>query len=395
MKKTLIINAGSSSLKWQLFEMPAETVLASGLVERISMPGSIFTIKYGDHQKFETIVDNLDQAAAAKMMLTELQRLEVIQSLSEITAVAHRVVAGGETFKQAVEVTPTVLDEIKGLSNFAPLHNPMEAKGIETMAQTLPDVTQYAVFDSQFFTDLPEMNAIYSLPYELTQKYHIRRYGEHGISHGYLTGRAAELLHKSKDTVDLVTLHLGSGASLAAVKNGKAFDTSMGFTPLTGVTMGTRSGDLDPSILPFLMKELKITDPDEIMMMLNNESGLLGVSGISPDMREIKAQEHTNLRAKLAIDIFVNRIAKYAGSYLTELHGADALIFAGGIGEHNAELRQQIIDELQIFNIKLDADLNAAGKEGLISSPDSAIKVLLIPTDEELAMVRQVAALQD
>lgn len=395
MQKTLIINAGSSSLKWQLFEMPAETVLASGLVERISMPGSIFTIKYGDHQKFETTVDNLDQGQAAKMMLTELQRLAIIQSLSEITAVAHRVVAGGETFKHAVEVTPTVLDEIKGLSNFAPLHNPMEAKGIETMAQTLPDVKQYAVFDSQFFTDLPEMNAIYSLPYELTQKYHIRRYGEHGISHSYLTGRAAELLDKPKNDLDLVTLHLGSGASLAAVKNGKAYDTSMGFTPLTGVTMGTRSGDLDPSILPFLMKELKISDPNEIMMMLNNDSGLLGVSGISPDMREIKAQEQTNARAKLAIDIFVNRIAKYAGSYLTELHGADAIIFAGGIGEHNAELRQQIITELQIFNIKLDADLNAAGHEGLISRPDSAIKVLLVPTDEELAMVRQVAALQE
>ena len=395
MQKTLIINAGSSSLKWQLFEMPAETVLASGLVERISMPGSIFTIKYGDHQKFETTVDNLDQGQAAKMMLTELQRLAIIQSLSEITAVAHRVVAGGETFKHAVEVTPTVLAEIKGLSNFAPLHNPMEAKGIETMAETLPDVKQYAVFDSQFFTDLPEMNAIYSLPYELTQKYHIRRYGEHGISHSYLTGRAAELLNKPKNDLNLVTLHLGSGASLAAVKNGKAYDTSMGFTPLTGVTMGTRSGDLDPSILPFLMKELKISDPNEIMMMLNNDSGLLGVSGISPDMREIKAQEQTSARAKLAIDIFVNRIAKYAGSYLTELHGADAIIFAGGIGEHNAELRQQIVTELQVFNIKLDADLNAAGNEGLISRPDSAIKVLLVPTDEELAMVRQVAALQE
>ncbi|WP_137626284.1 acetate/propionate family kinase [Lactiplantibacillus pingfangensis] len=395
MQKTLIINAGSSSLKWQLFEMPAETVLASGLVERISMPGSIFTIKYGDHQKFETTVDNLDQGQAAKMMLTELQRLAIIQSLSEITAVAHRVVAGGETFKHAVEVTPTVLAEIKGLSNFAPLHNPMEAKGIETMAETLPDVKQYAVFDSQFFTDLPEMNAIYSLPYELTQKYHIRRYGEHGISHSYLTGRAAELLNKPKNDLNLVTLHLGSGASLAAVKNGKAYDTSMGFTPLTGVTMGTRSGDLDPSILPFLMKELKISDPNEIMMMLNNDSGLLGVSGISPDMREIKAQEQTSARAKLAIDIFVNRIAKYAGSYLTELHGADAIIFAGGIGEHNAELRQQIITELQVFNIKLDADLNAAGNEGLISRPDSDIKVLLVPTNEELAMVRQVAALQE
>ncbi len=394
MQKTLVINAGSSSLKWKLFEMPSEAILASGEVERISMPGSIFTIKYGDHQKFETTLDNLDQSHAAQMVFDELQRLAVIKDLSEITAVAHRVVAGGQVFKHAVEITPDVLEKIKGLSNFAPLHNPMEAKGIETMAQTLPNVKQYAVFDSQFFTDLPEKNAIYSLPYELTQKYQIRRYGEHGISHGYLTGRAAELLGQDKNTLDLVTMHLGSGASLAAVKDGKAFDTSMGFTPLTGVTMGTRSGDIDPAIVPYLMQELNITDPNEIMMMLNQKSGLLGVSGISPDMREVKAQEKTNPRAKLAVDIFINRIVKYAGSYLTELHGADALVFAGGIGEHNAQLRQTIIDELAIFNIKLDADLNNAGKEGLISSPDSAIKVLLIPTDEELAIVRQVAELQ-
>lgn len=390
MQKTLVINAGSSSLKWKLFEMPAETVLASGLVERISMPGSIFTIKYGDHQKYETTIDNLDQEHAAKMVFDELQRLEIIADLSEITAVAHRVVAGGQVFKQAVEVTPKVLKQIRELSNFAPLHNPMEADGIATMAKTLPNVKQYAVFDSQFFTDLPEMNAIYSLPYELTEKYQIRRYGEHGISHGYLTGRAAELLHKDKSDVDLVTMHLGSGASLAAVKNGKAFDTSMGFTPLTGVTMGTRSGDLDPAIVPFLMDKLNVKDPNEIMMMLNQKSGLLGVSGISPDMRDIKAQEKTNPQAKLAVDIFVNRIVKYAGSYLTELHGADALVFAGGIGEHNDQLRQQIINELAIFNVKLDPTLNKAGKEGLISSSDSAIKVLLIPTDEELAMVRQV-----
>jgi len=394
MQKTLVINAGSSSLKWKLFEMPSETVLANGLVERISMPGSIFTIKYGDHKKFEKTIDNLNQAAAAKMVFEELQKLDIINDLSDINAVAHRVVAGGQVFKHAVEITPEVLKQIKNLSNFAPLHNPMEAQGIATMAQTLPDVKQYAVFDSQFFTDLPEMNAIYSLPYELTQKYQIRRYGEHGISHGYLTGRAAELLNQDKNSLDLVTMHLGSGASLAAVKNGKAFDTSMGFTPLTGVTMGTRAGDVDPAIVPYLMQELDITDPNEIMMMLNQKSGLLGVSGISPDMREIKAQEKTNPQAKLAVQIFINRIVKYAGSYLTELQGADALVFAGGIGEHNVELRQAIIDELAIFNIKLDADLNAAGKEGIISSEDSAIKVLLIPTDEELAMVRQVAALQ-
>ena len=393
MQKTLIINAGSSSLKWKLFEMPSEVILASGLVERISMPGSIFTIKYGDHQKFEKTVDNLSQEAAAKMVFDEMQNLKIINELSEITAVAHRVVAGGQVFKSAVEVTPEVLKKIKELSNFAPLHNPMEAKGIETMAKTLPNVVQYAVFDSKFFTDLPEKNAIYSLPYELTQKYQIRRYGEHGISHTYLTKRAAELLNKPKSELDLVTMHLGSGASLAAVKNGKAFDTSMGFTPLTGVTMGTRAGDLDPALVPYLMHELKADDPNEIMMMLNQKSGLLGISGISPDMREIKAKEQTDPRAKLAVDVFINRIVKYAGSFLTELNGADALVFAGGIGEHNDDLRQEIIDELAIFNVKLDKDLNKAGHEGLISSPDSAIKVLLIPTDEELEMVRQVAEL--
>lgn len=394
MQKTLIINAGSSSLKWQLFEMPAEKVLASGEVERISMPGSIFTIKYDHHQKLQKTIDNLNQADAVQMVFDELKQLKIITELSEITAVAHRVVAGGQIFKSAVEVTPEVLKQIKELSDFAPLHNPMEAKGIETMAQTLPNVKQYAVFDSQFFTDLPEKNAIYSIPYELTQKYQIRRYGEHGISHGYLTNRAAELLNEPKDKLNLVTMHLGSGASLAAVKDGKAFDTSMGFTPLTGVTMGTRSGDLDPALVPYLMKELKTDDPNEIMMLLNQKSGLLGISGISPDMREIRAQEETNSQAKLAVKIFINRIVKYAGSYLTELHGADALIFAGGIGEHNVELRQQIIDELGIFNVKLDAKLNEANEEGLISSPDSAIKVLLIPTNEELAMVRQVAAIQ-
>lgn len=393
MQKTLIINAGSSSLKWKLFEMPSEEILASGLVERISMPGSIFTIKYGDHQKFERTIDNLSQEAAAKMVFDEMQNLKIINDLSEITAVAHRVVAGGQAFKSAVKVTPEVLKKIKELSNFAPLHNPMEAEGIETMAKTLPNVVQYAVFDSKFFTDLPEKNAIYSLPYELTQKYQIRRYGEHGISHTYLTKRAAELLNKPKNELDLVTMHLGSGASLAAVKNGKAFDTSMGFTPLTGVTMGTRAGDVDPALVPYLMQELKVDDPNEIMMMLNQKSGLLGISGISPDMREIKAKEQNDPRAKLAVDVFINRIVKYAGSFLTELNGADALVFAGGIGEHNDDLRQEIINELAIFNVKLDKDLNKAGQEGLISSPDSAIKVLLIPTDEELEMVRQVAEL--
>lgn len=393
MQKTLVVNAGSSSLKWKLFEMPSEKILASGTVERIDAPNSLFKIKYAG-KKDEITKDKLTQGQASQMVFTELQKRNIIKNLSEITAVAHRVVAGGQVFKHAVEITPEVLKQIQQLSNFAPLHNPMEAKGIKAMAQTLPNVKQYAVFDSQFFTDLPEKNAIYSLPYELTQKYQIRRYGEHGISHSYLTSRAAELLNKSQEKLNLVTMHLGSGASLAAVKNGKAFDTSMGFTPLNGVTMGTRSGDIDPALVPYLMKQLKLQDPNEVLDIFNQKSGLLGISEFSSDMRDIKSQESTNKQAKLAIDIFVNRVVKYAGSFLTELHQADALVFAGGITENNAWLRKQIIEELSIFNVKIDDKLNEAAQEGLISNPDSAIKVLLIPTDEELMMVRQVASLE-
>ncbi|TGD24892.1 acetate kinase [Companilactobacillus suantsaicola] len=393
MQKTLIVNAGSSSLKWKLFEMPSETVLASGDVQRINLPESLFRIKYNG-KKSQMTKDKLTQTQAAQLVFDELQKLEIIHDLSEITAVAHRVVAGGQVFKHAVEITPEVLTQIKQLSDFAPLHNPMEAKGIETMAQTLPNAVQYAVFDSQFFTDLPEKNAIYGLPYELTQKYQIRRYGEHGISHTYLTGRAAELLKISSDKINLVTMHLGSGASLAAVKNGKAYDTSMGFTPLNGVTMGTRSGDVDPALIPYLMRELNLNDPEEVMNIFNQKSGLLGISEFSSDMRDIKAQEDTNPQAKLAIDVFVNRVVKYAGSFLAELHQADALVFAGGIAEHNPWLRKAVIDELAIFGVKIDDKLNEANDEGIISSKDSTIKVMLIPTDEELMMVRQVAEIQ-
>ncbi|WP_334333242.1 acetate/propionate family kinase [Companilactobacillus sp. HBUAS59544] len=393
MQKTLIVNAGSSSLKWKLFEMPSETVLASGDVQRINLPESLFRIKYNG-KKSQMTKDKLTQTQAAQLVFDELQKLAIIHDLSEITAVAHRVVAGGQIFKHAVEITPEVLTQIKQLSDFAPLHNPMEAKGIETMAQTLPNAVQYAVFDSQFFTDLPEKNAIYSLPYKLTKKYQIRRYGEHGISHTYLTERASELLKISQNKINLVTMHLGSGASLAAVKNGKAYDTSMGFTPLNGVTMGTRSGDIDPALIPYLMRELNLSDPEEVMNIFNQKSGLLGISEFSSDMRDIKAQEDTNPQAKLAIDVFINRVVKYAGSFLAELQQADALVFAGGIAEHNPWLRKRVIDELAIFGVKLDDKLNEANDEGIISSSDSKIKVMLIPTDEELMMVRQVAALQ-
>lgn len=385
MKKFLIINAGSSSVKWKLFE--DLTVIAAGLIERINMTGSVSTVKYGGKKVTEKH-DRLSYPAAAKLIFSQLQSFKFVTDLSEIAAVGHRVVAGSTVFKQATLMTATKIAELKQLNDFAPLHNPTEVKYIELVQQELPKVPQYAVFDSQFFTKLPETNAIYSLPYEYTKKFGIRRYGEHGISHDYISRRAAELLAKPYADLKMITLHLGSGASVAAEKTGQAFDTSMGFAPLTGVTMGTRAGDVDPSIIPYLMKKLNCSVED-VLRILNQKSGLLGISGISPDMRDLLAAKEQP-RARLAIEIFINRIVKYVGAYFTELGGADALIFAGGIGENNVLLRQEIVNRLAVLGFQLDSKLNQAGKEGLISTAASTVKILIIPTDEELSMIKQI-----
>ncbi|ANK60412.1 acetate/propionate family kinase [Loigolactobacillus backii] len=391
MQKILILNAGSSSLKWQLFEMPSETVIAKGAVDRLAMTDSIFTIKYAGNQKYTKTIDHLDHEDAAQLLLAKLQELNIITSLSDLSGVGHRVVAGGEVFKHAVKVTPERLKQIDSMKAFAPLHNPMEVNYIKIMQHVLPQVAQYAVFDSQFFTDLPEENAIYSIPYEDTQKFNIRRYGEHGISHQYLANRAAELLGKPLADLKMITLHLGSGSSVAAEKSGKAYDTSMGFTPLTGLTMGTRAGDVDPAVVPYLMEKLHLDSATDVIKRLNQQSGLLGISGISSDMRDLKAATD-NPRAQLAIEIFINRVVKYVGSYFAELGGLDVLVFAGGIGEHNAELRAEIGKRLAALGVTIDSKLNAAGKEGLLSMPEAKVQVMLVPTNEELAMVRQVGA---
>lgn len=388
MEKVLLLNAGSSSVKWKVFEIDSEQVAGEGEVERINTPKAMVTTKFNGEKKEEQ-VPNLGYEDAVRMILDKIQEFK-IASLDEITTVGHRVVAGGQKFSKATLIIPEVLEEIKNLKDFAPLHNPHEARYIELMQGILPDVDQYAVFDSVFFKDMPESNAIYSLPYELTKKYQIQRYGEHGISHSYLSERTAELLNKPLNELKIITLHLGSGASVAAIKNGKAYDSSMGFTPLTGLTMGTRAGDVDPALVPFLMENEKMS-AEEVMELLNDKSGLLGISENSSDMRDIEdAWQKGDYKASLAREIFINRIVKYVGSYFAELGGIDALVIAGGIGEHQADLRLDLLKQLEVLGIKVDAQRNESNNEGEISPADAKIKTLLIPTNEELQMVRQI-----
>ncbi|MDN6787842.1 MAG: acetate/propionate family kinase [Lentilactobacillus parabuchneri] len=387
MSKVLIVNAGSSSLKFKLFEMPQEKVLADGEVERLNMPGSKVKIKYGNGEVYKAEEDKIDYERSAGIMLNNLKDLGVIDHLRDIDAIGNRVVAGSDIFDKVVKIDDDSLSQIVELGDIAPIHNPVEAEYIEIIRRILPDTDQYAIFDSAFFKDVPEVNSIYGIPYELTKKFTIRRYGEHGINHGFITQEAEKAL--GNDHAKLVTLHLGSGASVAAEKDGKCYDTSMGFTPMNGLVMGTRSGDVDPALVPFFMKKMGAS-AEEVIDMFNKRSGLLGVSGVSSDMRDLEDSDDD--RAKLALDMFVNRTVKYAASYITELGGVDAIVFSGGIGEHDKWVREQVVKKLEIFGIKLDGDLNEQQKPGDLGTKDSSARILLIPANEELAMVRDVAA---
>lgn len=282
MGKTLAINAGSSTLKWKLFAMPEETVIASGMVDRLNLPGSIFKVKLADGQKFTETQDKITNKLAAAMVLTRLKSYGIVQHLSEITGVGHRVVAGGEVFKDSAVITPTVLKQIKELKDYAPLHNPVQAYYIDVFQQLLPEAQQVAVFDTSLYTQMPAMNYLYSLPYAYYEKFGARKYGAHGTSHRYVAKRTAELLGQPLEALKLITLHLGSGSSITAFDHGQALDTSMGFTPLAGVMMGTRSGDVDPSLVAYLAEKLQKTMP-EMIDILNHQSGLLGISELSPD----------------------------------------------------------------------------------------------------------------
>ncbi|BDR58569.1 acetate/propionate family kinase [Xylocopilactobacillus apicola] len=389
MVKIIAINCGSSTLKFKLFEMPEETVIASGMVDRLGLSGSTFELKSNDGKKIEFQKDVKDHNEAVTLLLKNLVDSKIIDSLDELGGVGHRVVAGGETYEKSTLVDQHVINNIKYLSIYAPLHNYSEARGMEAFVQANPKLPQVAVFDTALYSQMPEVNYLYSIPIEYYKNYGARKYGAHGTSHRYITGRAAEMLNQKLEDLNIISLHLGSGASITATEHGKVIDTSMGFTPMAGITMSTRSGDIDPSLVLFLMSQLKISDPNEMADILNQKSGLLGLSGISPDMRDLQKVEDTNQRARLALDIFVNRIVKYVGSYVAEMGSVDVITFSAGIGENDAEIRENIINQLSFINAKIDLEKNdVRGEEIDLTGEGSAVKVLLITTDEELMIAR-------
>ena len=394
MPKILAINAGSSTLKWKLFQMPEEHVIASGMVDRMGLSNSEFKVKYGDDKKYVVNQDIPTAEMAVDMLLKALIELKIITDYKEIQGVGHRIVAGGERCKESERLDEKSLKEVEALAEYAPLHNPAEAEGIKAFMKLLPGVPEIGVFDTSFHSTMPKMNYLYSIKPEYYEKYGARKYGAHGTSHRYVSHRAAEMLGKDLKDLKMVTMHLGSGVSITAEKDGVSFDTSMGFTPLAGVTMSTRSGDIDASLVAFLMQKLHITDPEDMVNILNKESGIYALSGLSPDMRELEQTRHERPESQLAIDIFVNRIVKYVAGYIAEMGGIDALVFTAGMGEGDIVMRKRIIDALSVFGAKIDDERNnVMAKERLISSDDSKVKVLLVPTNEELMIARDVMRL--
>ena len=393
MAKTMAINAGSSSLKFQLFEMPAETVIAKGQVERIGMSDAIFTLKFNG-EKTELVQEIADHEAAINLLLEQLKAHEVIADLTEITGVGHRIVAGGEWFNKSVIVDDEALDKIERLAAYAPLHNASEALGIRVFQKLLPNATSVAVFDTAFHQSMPKKNYLYALPYEYYTKYGARKYGAHGTSHLYVAQRTAAMLGKKLEDMKLITLHLGAGASITAIKDGKSYDTSMGFSPLAGVMMATRTGDVDPSLVYYIQNREGLSN-DEMLDVLNKKSGLLGVSTISSDMRDLEAVSDTNDHAALALEIFIDRVVRYIGQYYVELGGVDALTFTAGIGENDAAVSEEIIKRLGFMGIKINAEKNASrDDEVILSTNDSTAAVLKVATDEEVMIARDVQALQ-
>ncbi|UOB19913.1 acetate kinase [Macrococcus armenti] len=389
MKKIMAINAGSSSLKFQLFEMPEEKVLTKGLVERIGLPNSIFTISVNGEKITQTL-DIKNHEQAVDMMLDEMKKHGIIKDINDLDGTGHRVVQGGDIFETSALVTDEVEKQIEDLCELAPLHNPANLMGIRAFRKMLPNIPHVAIFDTSFHTSMSEEAFLYSLPYKYYEDYGIRKYGAHGTSHKFVAERAAELLDRPIEQLRIITCHIGNGASIAAVEGGKSVDTSMGFTPLAGVTMGTRSGNLDPAIIPFLMEKTGKT-AQEVINILNKESGLLGISGISSDLRDIEQKaEEGDKRAILALDVFASRIHKYIGSYATRMKGLDAIVFTAGVGENSDVVRARVLEGLEFMGVYWDPKLNAGlrGKEAFINYPHSPVKVMVIPTDEEVMIAR-------
>ena len=395
MSKIIAINAGSSSLKFTLYQMPEEEAVSSGIIERIGLKDSIFTIKYGEGKKYSVTEDIDNHEIAVEKLMTQLVELGIITDFNEITGVGHRIVAGGEDFKESALIDDEALAKIEALGELAPLHNPANATGIRAFKKLLPEITSVAVFDTAFHADMPAVNYLYSIPMEYYEDFAARKYGAHGTSHQYVSERAADLLGKPLEDLKIITCHLGNGASITAVDGGKSIDTSMGFTPLAGLTMGTRSGDIDASLLPYLMDKLEITDINEMVNILNKKSGLLGLSGVSSDMRDVETEaEAGDERSQLALDIFYNRVQKYIGQYIATMNGVDAIVFTAGIGENSAMTRQIIIDGISWFGCDIDEERNnVRGEERIISTDAAKVQVLLIPTDEEKVILNDVVRL--
>lgn len=385
--KIIAVNAGSSSLKFQLFEMPSEKVITKGLVERIGSNKAVFTIEV-DGEKVVTKTPIKDHKVAVSMLFEALSKHKIIKDLEEIKGVGHRVVQGGEKFLESTLITDEVVEEVRKLNPLAPLHNPANIIGIESFRKALPNVKQVAVFDTTFHTTMPRENFMYATPYEWYEKYGVRKYGFHGTSHQYVSERAIELLGREESKI--IVLHLGNGASLSAVLNGKSIDTTMGLTPLEGIPMGTRSGNIDPAILGLVQQEenLSLT---ELLEVLNKKSGYLGVSGKYTDNRDIVAEMNNGCdRCKLALDIQIKRIVDYIGSYYVLMGGLDALVFTAGIGENSWEVRELICNKLEVLGVKLSEKKNKTRGLEEINCCESKVKVYAIKTDEEVMIAREV-----
>lgn len=390
MTKIISVNAGSSSLKFQLYEMPQEEVLTSGIVERIGFDDAIFTIQVNGEKVSETLPVK-DHSKAVSLLLDALVKHKIVEDLDEIKGAGHRIVHGGEYFSCSTLVDEDVEAKVEELCALAPLHNPGALVGYRAFRENLPHCKHTFTYDTAFHQTMEDDSYIFAVPYEWYTEHKVRRYGAHGTSHKYVSERCAELMGKDLKDTKIITCHLGGGASISAVDGGKCINTSMGFTPLGGVMMGTRCGDIDPAIVPYMMEKLNVT-PAEMDTILNKKSGLLGVSGVSSDGRDIaKAISEGNYRAELAMKIFVNRVVQTVGSYYTQLEGLDAIVFTAGIGENDCETRSKICKKLSAsLGIDFDFDKNEGlrGKEALLTKEGSKVKVYLIPTNEEVMIAR-------
>ena len=394
----LVLNCGSSSAKYKLIEIKENKTLAEGGVEKIGLPDAFIKVKLNDGSKKEIPLNISDHIGAIKSILDILTSPDYgcIKSFDEIDAVGHRVVHGGEKFSKSVLITPEVKDMIKECYSIAPLHNPVNMMGIEAIDKILPNVPQVAVFDTAFHQTMPARSYMYPLPMKFYTEDHVRRYGFHGTSHRYVSRRVCELLGVPYKEQKIISCHIGNGASITAVMNGKSIDTTMGLTPVEGLMMGTRAGDVDPGAIFFLMEKHGLT-AQEMSNIVNKKSGMLGISGISSDMREVdSAIEQGNERAKLGLDMYQHRILKTIGAFAAEMNGVDIIVFTGGVGENQGVTREGVCRNLEFLGVKFDHEANKQmirGREGLISAPDSRVKVAVVPTDEEYMIARDTEAI--